>query len=161
MAENVTHLTKKGYNEMVERLEFLKGAKRAEIIERLDIARGFGDLSENSEYDEAKQAQSDNEREITRLEEMLKNVEFIDETNKNTDEVRMGLVVKLKNQTNGTVADYYIVGSSEANPFQKKISNESPLGSALLGKKKGELVEVSAPVGTIIYEIVDILAQDE
>ena len=146
---------------MVERLEFLKGAKRAEIIERLDIARGFGDLSENSEYDEAKQAQSDNEREITRLEEMLKNVEFIDETNKNTDEVRMGLVVKLKNQTNGTVADYYIVGSSEANPFQKKISNESPLGSALLGKKKGELVEVSAPVGTIIYEIVDILAQDE
>lgn len=160
MAENVTHLTKKGYDELVERLDYLKGVKRNEIIERLDIARGFGDLSENSEYDEAKQAQYDNENEITRLEEMLKNVEFIDESNKNTDEVRMGLVVSLKNKNTGKVADYYVVGSSEANPFEKKISNESPLGRALLGQKVGASVEVAAPAGTVVYEIVEIKTQD-
>ena len=160
MAENVTHLTKKGYDELVARLAYLKGVKRNEIIERLDIARGFGDLSENSEYDEAKQAQYDNENEITRLEEMLKNVEFIDESNKNTDEVRMGLVVSLKNKNTGKVADYYVVGSSEANPFEKKISNESPLGRALLGQKVGASVEVAAPAGTVVYEIVEIKTQD-
>ncbi len=160
MAENVTHLTKKGYDDLVERLEYLKGTKRNEIIERLDIARGFGDLSENSEYDEAKQAQYDNENEITRLEDMLKNVEFIDETNKNMDEVRMGLVVTLKNTATGKSADYYIVGSSEVDPFLRKISNESPLGSALLGKRIGDSVEVSAPAGSIVYEIVNISAQD-
>ena len=160
MAENVTHLTRNGYQELVNRLEFLTGTKRAEIIERLDAARSFGDLSENSEYDEAKQAQSDNEREIVRLEEMLKNVEFIDESNQNTDEIRMGLVAKLKNKATGAVADYYIVGSSEANPFMKRISNESPLGSARIGKRVGEEVEVAAPVGTIVYTVEDIFVQE-
>lgn len=160
MAEHVTHLTKKGYDELVERLEYLKGTKRNEIIERLDIARGFGDLSENSEYDEAKQAQYDNENEITRIEEMLKNVAFIDESNKNTDEVRMGLVVTLENTATGKSADYYVVGSSEANPFERKISNESPLGSALLGQKVGDSVEVAAPAGSIVYKIIGIYTQD-
>ena len=146
--------------ELQEELNYLKTTRSDEVAEQIKIARGFGDLSENSEYDEAKQAQYDNENEITRLEEMLKNVEFIDESNKNTDEVRMGLVVSLKNKATGKVADYYVVGSSEANPFEKKISNESPLGSALIGKKVGASVEVVAPAGSVVYEIVEIKTQD-
>jgi transcription elongation factor GreA len=157
---NAQKYTTEGFKKLKDEYEYLTKTRREEVKNAIAEARSFGDLSENSEYDEAKQAQYDNENEITRLEEMLKNVEFIDESNKNTDEVRMGLVVSLKNKNTGKVADYYVVGSSEANPFEKKISNESPLGRALLGQKVGASVEVAAPAGTVVYEIVEIKTQD-
>ena len=140
-------LTKKGYEERVALLENLKVVR----------ARAQGDLSENAEYDAAKDEQRDIETQITELEAILSNAEIIQDNDKSTDRVKMESVVKLHDIEYDEDIEYVIVGSSEADSLNNKISNESPLGAALIGKKVGEIVKVEAPAGEIEYKIVEIV----
>lgn len=157
MARKEVVLTQEGLKKMEDELEYLKSVKRREIAARIKQAIDFGDISENSEYDEAKNEQAFVEGRIAILEEKLRNVKLIDEVDISTDVVSIGSKIRLKELDTGDVFEYMIVGSSEANPIEYKISNESPVGNALLGEKKGSIVEVSVPAGTIRYEIMDIM----
>ena len=148
-------LTKKGYDERVARLEELKVVRRKEVAQKLKEAREQGDLSENAEYDAAKDEQRDIETEIE-LENILKNAEIIQDNDKNKDVVKMESVVVLHDVEFDEDIEYTIVGSSEADSLNNKISNESPLGAALIGKKKGDTVKVEAPVGEIEYTVVSV-----
>lgn len=156
-----THLTREGLKHYQERLEYLKGEKTMEIIKRIEIARGFGDLSENSEYDDAKREQQENEAEKHRIEEILKNYVLIDETDLNTDTVRLGQCVTLYDYDFEEEVEYYLVGSTEADPIAGKISNESPVGQAILGKKVDDIVEVETLDGVVKYKIVKIRIPDK
>ncbi|PWM22937.1 MAG: transcription elongation factor GreA [Clostridiales bacterium] len=156
-----THLTREGLKHYQERLEYLKGEKTMEIIKRIEIARGFGDLSENSEYDDAKREQQENEAEKHRIEEILKNYVLIDETDLNTDTVRLGQCVTLYDYDFEEEVEYYLVGSTEADPIAGKISNESPVGQAILGKKVDDIVEVETLDGVVRYKIVKIRIPDK
>lgn len=156
MSKKEVVLTQEGLKKMEEELEYLKSVKRREIAERIKQAIDFGDISENSEYDEAKNEQAFIEARITLLEEKLRNAKLIDELDITTDVVSVGSKVKLKDLDTGDIFEYTIVGSAEANPLENKISNESPVGSALISKKKGSIVEALAPVGKVRYEIIDI-----
>ena len=149
-------LTQEGYEKLEEELNYLKTEKRTEIAERIKIARGFGDLSENSEYDEAKSAQAENETKIQELELKLRNAKVIDESEIDTKVVQIGNLVKLHDEEFDEDVEYTIVGSTEVNLAENKISNESPIGKALLGREKGETVEVNAPAGIIKYKILAI-----
>ena len=149
-------LTKKGYEERVALLEHLKVVRRKEVAQKLKEAREQGDLSENAEYDAAKDEQRDIEAQITELENILKNSEIIQDTDKSSDKVKMESVVKLLDIEFDEEIEYIIVGSSEADSLNNKISNESPLGSALIGKKVGDKVKVEAPIGEIEYKIIEI-----
>ena len=151
-----THLTKEGLKHYQEKLEYLKGEKTMEIIKRIEIARGFGDLSENSEYDDAKREQQENEAEKHRIEEILKNYVLIDENDLNTDVVRLGQCITLYDFDFDEYVEYYLVGSTEADPLAGKISNESPVGQAILGKKLNDIVEVETLDGIAKYKIVNI-----
>lgn len=137
-------------------MEFLKAVKRREVAERIKQALAFGDLSENSEYDEAKNEQAHVEGRIVQLENMLKNAKVIDEDEVKTDVVSVGSKVTILDIEFNEEIEYYIVGSAEANPSQFKISNESPVGSALMGKKKGTVVDVNVPDGIVKFKIVNI-----
>ena len=154
--EKPTHLTKEGLKHYQEKLAYLKGEKTMEIARRIEVARGFGDLSENSEYDDAKQEQMENEQEKKRIEAILSNYVLIDDENLDTDCVRLGQVVVLYDYEFEEDVEYYLVGSSEADPLKGMISNESPVGEAILGKKKGEDVDVQTPGGVVKYQIKDI-----
>ncbi len=154
--EKPTHLTKEGLKHYQEKLAYLKGEKTMEIARRIEVARGFGDLSENSEYDDAKQEQMENEQEKKRIEAILSNYVLIDDENLDTDCVRLGQVVVLYDYEFEEDVEYYLVGSSEADPLKGMISNESPVGEAILGKKKGEDVDVQTPGGVVRYQIKDI-----
>lgn len=156
-----THLTREGLKHYQERLEYLKGEKTMEIIKRIEIARGFGDLSENSEYDDAKREQQENEAEKHRIEEILKNYVLIDETDLNTDTVRLGQCVTLYDYDFEEEVEYYLVGSTEADPIAGKISNESPVGQAILGKKVDDILEVETLDGVVRYKIVKIRIPDK
>ena len=156
-----THLTREGLKHYQERLEYLKGEKTMEIIKRIEIARGFGDLSENSEYDDAKREQQENEAEKHRIEEILKNYVLIDETDLNTDTVRLGQCVTLYDYDFEEEVEYYLGGSTEADPIAGKISNESPVGQAILGKKVDDIVEVETLDGVVKYKIVKIRIPDK
>lgn len=156
MGESEVILTQEGYDKLEEELNFLKTEKRTEIAERIKIARGFGDLSENSEYDEAKTAQSENEQKILELEAKIRNAKVIDSKEIDTKTVQIGNLVKLLDIEFDEEVEYTIVGSTEVNLAENKISNESPIGKALLGRKKGETVEVDAPAGTIQFKILAI-----
>jgi transcription elongation factor GreA len=149
-------LTYEGLKKLEEELEFLKGVKRREIAERIKQALSFGDISENSEYDEAKNEQAHIEGRIVQIETMLKNAKVIDEEDISTDVVSLGSKVKLLDMEYNEENEYYIVGSTEADPSKNKISNESPVGSALMGKKKGTVVGVSVPDGEIKFKILKI-----
>ncbi len=149
-------LTQEGYDKLEQELNYLKTEKRTEIAERIKVARGFGDLSENAEYDEAKSAQSENEAKITELEAKLRNAKVINEKEIDTKTVQIGNCVKLHDVEFDEDIEYTIVGSTEVNLAENKISNESPVGKALLGKKKGEIVEVDAPEGVIKFKILAI-----
>ena len=149
-------LTQEGYNNIEKELEFLSTEKRAEIAERIKIALGFGDLSENSEYDEAKNAQAANETKIAELENKLRYAKIIDESEIDTKTVQVGNTVKVLDMEFDEEESYTIVGSTEVDLSQNKISNESPIGSALMGAKKGQVVEAQAPAGVIKYKIVSI-----
>ena len=149
-------LTQEGYNKLEEQLNILKTEKRTEIAERIKTARGFGDLSENSEYDEAKSAQRENEEAIAELELKIRNAKIIDEAEIDTKTVQIGNLVKLLDLEFNEEVEYTIVGSTEVNLAENKVSNESPIGKALLGRKKGETVDVDAPAGIVQYKILAI-----
>ena len=149
-------LTQEGYNKLEEQLNYLKTEKRTEIAESIKTARGFGDLSENSEYDEAKTAQRENEEEIAELEQKIRNAKIIDEAEIDTKTVQIGNLVKLLDIEFNEEVEYTIVGSTEVNLAENKVSNVSPIGKALLGRKKGETVDVDAPAGVVQYKILAI-----
>ena len=149
-------LTQEGYDKLEAQLEDLKTNKRNEIAERIKVALGFGDLSENSEYDEAKNAQAQNEAKIAELETKIKYARIIDESEIDTKTVQVGNIVKVHDMEFDEDIEYTIVGSTEVDLAHNKISNESPIGSALLGKKVRNIVEVQAPVGVIKLKILSI-----
>lgn len=149
-------LTYEGLQKLEQELEFLKAVKRREVAERIKQALSFGDISENSEYDEAKNEQAHVEGRIVQLENMLKNAKVIDEDDIKTDVVSVGSKVTILDMEFDEEIEYYIVGSAEANPSQFKISNESPVGSALMGKKKGTVVDVVVPDGIVKFKVISI-----
>ena len=156
MEEKEVILTQEGYDNLDKELNYLKTEKRTEIAERIKVALGFGDLSENSEYDEAKNAQAENEVKIAELENKLRHAKIIDEKEIDTDTVQIGNTVKVLDIEFNEEVEYTIVGSTEVNLAENKISNESPLGEALLGAKKNQTVEVNAPAGVMKYKILSI-----
>ena len=149
-------LTKEGYEKLEQELDQLKTTKRAEIAERIKVALGFGDLSENSEYDEAKNAQAENETKIAELENKLRYAKIIDESEIDTKTVQVGNTVKVLDIEFNEEVSYTIVGSTEVNLAENKISNESPIGKALLGAKKNQTIDVQAPAGIMKYKILAI-----
>lgn len=149
-------LTQEGFDKLEQELENLKTVKRVEIAERIKVALGFGDLSENSEYDEAKNAQAENETKIAELENKIRYAKIIDESEIDTKTVQVGNIVKVYDEEFDEEITYTIVGSTEVDLAQNKISNESPVGAALLGKKKNQEVEVKTPAGTAKYKILSI-----
>ena len=149
-------LTQEGYDNLEKELDYLRTEKRGEIAERIKVALGFGDLSENSEYDEAKTAQADNEAKIAELENKLRYAKIIDESEIDTKTVQVGNIVKLYDEEFKEDVTYTIVGSTEVDLSQGKISNESPIGIALMGQKKGATVEVNTPAGIAKYKILSI-----
>lgn len=156
MPDKKTILTYEGLKNLEKELEFLKGKKRMEIAEKIKKAISFGDISENSEYDAAKNEQAAIESKIKRLEKSLANAEVIDDSAITTDEVRIGCKVKIMDVEDEEEEVYQIVGSMEADPAKQRISDESPVGSALLGKKVGDAVEVTAPLGFLQFKILEI-----
>ena len=156
MEEKEVILTQEGYDKLEKELNNLKTEKRAEIAERIKVALGFGDLSENSEYDEAKTAQAENEGKIVELENKLRHAKIIDEKDIDTETVQIGNIVRVNDLQFNEKIEYTIVGSTEVNLAENKISNESPLGEALLGAKKNQVVEVNAPAGVMKYKILSI-----
>lgn len=145
-----------GLKKLENELEELKTIKRKEVAEKIKVALSFGDLSENSEYDEAKNEQAKVESRIAQLEAMLKNVKVVDENDLSTDTVSVGSKVKVYDKDMDEEVEYQIVGSTEADPLENKISDESPVGKGLIGKSKGETVEIEVPAGIINLEIIDI-----
>ncbi len=149
-------LTEEGLKNLENELESLKTVKRKEVAEKIKVALSFGDLSENSEYDEAKNEQAIIEARILEIESMLKDVRVIDEHQLGTESVYVGSKVKVKDMEYNEILEYKIVGPSEANPREGKISDESPVGAALLDHKKGDIVRVETPGGICPYEIIEI-----
>ena len=156
MTQKQVFLTPEGLMKLEEELDISKTVRRKEIATRIKTALDFGDLSENSEYDQAKNEQAQLEERIAKVETMLRNAKLIDEDEITTDVVSIGSKVVVNDLEYDEEMEYVIVGSAEADPFEGKISNESPLGSALLGKKPGEQVEVKVPDGSIKYEVLTI-----
>jgi len=154
MAE--VRLTKEGVEKYEQRLEYLKTTGRTEIAEQIQIARSFGDLSENAEYDAAKLEQARMEYEIVEIEAMLRNVVIIDEDTINTEVVNVGNTIRVLNKALNKEMTFQIVGSAEANPREQRISNESPVGAGLLGHKLGEVVTINTPGGASEFEILEI-----
>ena len=152
----VIKLTDDGLKKLEEELENLKTVGRAEIAEKIKVARGYGDLSENSEYDEAKNDQAKIEARIVEIEEMLKNVEIIEDVKGNAKTVMVGVKVKVLDEEYGDECEYRVVGSTEADPREGKISDESPVGRALMGKKIGDEVIVEAPGGEFKLKVIGI-----
>jgi len=156
MEEKEVLLTQEGYDNLEKELEYLKTEKRTEISERIKVALGFGDLSENSEYDEAKNAQASNEIKIAELENKLRYARIIDESEIDTKTVQVGNIVKILDMEYNEELEYTIVGSTEVDLSQNKISNESPIGSALIGAKKNQVVEAKTPGGLAKYKVLAI-----
>jgi len=156
MGEKEILLTQEGYDNLEKELDYLKTEERAAIAERIRVALGFGDLSENSEYDEAKNAQAANETKIADLENKIRRAKIIDESEIDTKTVQIGNKVKIKDLEFDEDLEYTIVGSTEVDLANNKISNESPIGAALLGAKKGETVEANTPGGVLKFKILTI-----
>jgi len=154
--KKATLVTKDGLKIMKDELEILKTVKRVEVAKKLKEAISFGDLSENSEYDDAKNEQAFTERRISELEEKIKNAKIISDLNKSSKTVTLGSKIVLMNLNKKEEEEYTIVGSTEADPFEGKISNESPVGSALLDGQKGDKLKVKVPAGFVDYEILKI-----
>jgi transcription elongation factor GreA len=151
-------LTSEGYERLKQEIEELSTTKRREVAERIRVAREFGDIAENAEYDDAKNEQMLLEHRIATLEERLRDARVISKKDIAKDVVSIGSKVKLRDVAAKETVEYHIVGSAEANPAQNKLSNESPVGKAIIGKKKGETVEVTAPRGTLKFKILEIKA---
>lgn len=155
-AEKVFPMTLAGKEKLEQELEYLKSVKRKEVVERIKIARSFGDLSENSEYDSAKEEQAFVEGRITTLENMIRNAKIIEEAEMSTDGVTLGRSVTFVELPDGEEETYIIVGSAEADPFEGKISNDSPIAKSLMGKKVGDVVSVQTPGGDMSVRITEI-----
>lgn len=155
MAKSVL-LTAEGLKQLEEELDLLKGEKRKEIAEKIKVARSYGDLSENSEYDDAKNEQAILEARIATIEATLKVAVIIDENEITDQTVHVGSLVKVENISMGREFEYRIIGSNESNPKENKISDESPVGRALLGKKVGDMVEVEVPAGLMTFKILGV-----
>ncbi len=151
-------LTPEGYKKLKAEIEFLQTEKRREVAERIRVAREFGDIAENAEYDDAKNEQAMLEHKIAQLEERLLSARVITKKEISKDTVSVGSRVTLRDLAARKSFEYHIVGSAEANPAENKLSNESPVGKAILGHKKGDIVEVAAPRGTTRYKILEIKA---
>ena len=151
-------LTPEGYEKLKQEIETLQTEKRREVAERIRVAREFGDIAENAEYDDAKNEQAMLEHKIAQLEERLRNARVITKKEISKDVVSIGSRVKLRDVDAKETIEYHIVGSAEANPAENKLSNESPVGKAIIGKKKGETVEVAAPRGAMKFKILEIKA---
>lgn len=156
MAKQVM-LTEEGLKKLEEELEFLKGEKRKEIAEKIKVARSYGDLSENSEYDDAKNEQAILEARIADIEASLKNAVLIDENDVSNDKVHVGSTVVIKNIATDKQMQIRIVGSNESNPKEMKISDESPIGMGLLGKAVDDVAEIETPGGVVAYKVIEIL----
>lgn len=152
----ITYMTKEGYDRKMEELNYLESVKRPEISRAIAEARDKGDLSENAEYDAAKEAQGMLEMKIAQLKDLVANARIIDESKLSTDEVQMLTRVKIRNVANDRVMEYTIVADSEADMKAKKIGMSTPLAAGLMGHKAGETVEVSVPAGLVKYEILEI-----
>ncbi len=155
MSEQTTYLTREGLKKLQDELDYLKTTKRQEVAERLHAAMDEGDIDENAEYDEAKNEQAFVEGRILTLEAMLKNYVLIEDTARDNEEVALGNIVTVEEGDNPE-EKYHIVGAAEADPTQGRISNESPLGRALIGRRVGDTVQVSAPAGLLTFRIVKI-----
>lgn len=154
----VTILTIEGYHKLEDELEYLRTTKRAEIADKIRVARGFGDLSENAEYDAAKDEQAQVEERIYTIEQQLKNSKIIEEDKSNTSKtVKIGSTVKILDIEFDEEMQFTIVGTVESNPKKNKISNESPLGKVLVGSKEGDLLTVDSPSGSVEYKVIEIL----
>ena len=157
MAKDII-LTPQGLKELKAKIEHLSTERRREVAERIKEAREFGDIAENSEYDDAKNEQALVEHRIALLEERLLSARVIEKKDVAKDVVSVGSKVKLRDVTAKQTVEYHIVGSAEANPAQNKLSNESPVGKAIMGHKKGDVVEVAAPRGALKFKILEIKA---
>ena len=149
-------VSKEGFEKLEKELDYLRTTKRAEIAEKIKVALSFGDLSENSEYDEAKNEQAIVEARIASIENMLKNVKIINEDELSTEIIHVGSKVKVRDIDFDDICEYKIVGSSEADPVNGRISDESPVGKGLIGHKVGEKVEIETPAGSMSYEVLEI-----
>ena len=157
MAENMKQkYTKQGFQDLVDELKYLKLTRREEIKEQIAIARGFGDLSENAEYDEARNEQAKVEARILELESLIENAEIIDESTMDIRSISLGSVVKLRDEDFDEEITYSIVGSNQADALEQKISDQSPIGQALMGKKAGDRVTVIAPAGEIHFRVLEV-----
>ena len=155
MSEEIL-LTKEGFDNLVAEHDDLVSVKRKEVAERLKEAISYGDISENAEYDSAKNEQAELEERIATLEYMIRNARIIDHEEISSDKIGVGSKIRIKDVGAGEIIDYSIVGSTEADPFEGKISNESEVGKQLLGKKVGDVVEVQVPDGVVSYEVIEI-----
>ena len=158
MAEEIL-LTRDGYDKIVKEHEELVSVRRAEVAERIKEAISYGDISENAEYDSAKNEQAELEERILKLENMMRKGKIIEDDELTGEHVNLGLTVKVKDLDMDEVFEYSIVGSTEADPFEGRISNESLVGKELLGKRVGDIVEINAEVGLIRYEVLEIYKQ--
>jgi len=157
MPEKTIHLTRRGLEELKKKLYNLKNIQRREIGERIRQAKEFGEIGENSEYEEAKKEQAFIESEIYTLQEMIDNAVIIDELERKEGIVSVGSTVRIKNLSTDQEYEFTIVGSAESDPLEGRISTECPVGKELLEKKKGEIIEVTVPAGKVKYELVDII----
>ncbi|GKV66758.1 MULTISPECIES: transcription elongation factor GreA [Sporosarcina] len=156
VSEKKFPMTAAGKQKLEEELEYLKTVKRKEVVERIKIARSYGDLSENSEYDSAKEDQAFVEGKISSMESMIRNAVIITEDEQNTDEVQLGKTVTFKEIPDGDEETYTIVGSAEANPIEGLISNDSPIAKGIIGRKTGDKVKILTPGGEMSVEIREI-----
>ena len=148
--------TPDGYKELVEELNYLKTVRREEIKNDIAVARSFGDLSENAEYDEARNEQARTEARIKELEELIENAVVVDETEIDTSVISLGSVVRVRDEEDGEEIEYSLVGSNEANPLIGKISDQSPIGKSLMGAKEGAVLRIDAPVGVITLKVLSV-----
>ena len=154
--QNKTVLTEEGLKKLEAQLDYLVSVRRNEVSEQIAIARGFGDLSENAEYDEAKKEQAKVEEEIVRLTNTIRTAVVVADSEISTEKVSVGTSVRVKDVDTGDEDVYAIVGAEESDPYENKISNESPVGAGLLGAKRGDVVSIEVPAGILRYEILDI-----
>ena len=156
MADNIITITEEGYKKLKEELEYLRTTKRNEVRESVKVARSFGDLSENAEYDAARTEQAQVEAQIAELEDKLSRMKVVSEDDVTTDRVNVGAKVKIHNLNFDDIIEYSLVGSTEADPFQNKVSDSSPIGKAIIGAKVGDTVTVRLPKGDMQIVILEI-----